>query len=246
MSQSLLERYLAASRSISRLAVGSPPPTAVSETYRAAQDEQQHDRADGLPFGTRGGMLVRHLFPLDADYDVRIQLSGARGLREVHQLEVTVDGEPVEQFSLGPAPPDGQPNPYVRGSTLELRVPVDAGPRDVGVAFYRNPPVLVEQVRARFQKPAHHGQQRWSRWQHAVREQRDHRRSTRRAWAGGDAQPVAHLQLPADERRRRGGLRSHDPVHADPPGLSPPGHQRGSRRAARVLRDGSPRWRALR
>ena len=52
MSESLLDRYLAASRSISRLALGSPPPTAVSETYRAAQDEQQHERADGLPFGT--------------------------------------------------------------------------------------------------------------------------------------------------------------------------------------------------
>ena len=153
MSQSLLERYLAASRSISRLAVGSPPPTAVSETYRAAQDEQQHERADGLPFGTRGGMLVRHQFPLDAEYDLRIQLSGARGLRDEHQLEVTVDGEQVELFALGPAPTDGQPNPYVTGSTLDVRVPVGAGPREVGVAFYRTPPVLVEQVRQRFENP---------------------------------------------------------------------------------------------
>ena len=153
MSQSLLERYLTASRSISRLAVGSPPPTAVSETYRAAQDEQQHDRAAGLPFGTRGGMLVRHQFPLDADYDIRIQLSGARGLRDEHQLEVTVDGEQIELFILGPAPRNGEPNPYATGSTLDVRVPVDAGPREVGVAFYRTPPVLVEQVRERFQNP---------------------------------------------------------------------------------------------
>ena len=153
MSQSLIERYLTASRSISRLAVGSPPPTAVSETYRAAQDEQQHERAAGLPFGTRGGMLVRHQFPLDADYDIIIELGGARGLREVHQLEVTVDGQQVELFTLGPAPGNEEPNPYVTGSTLELRVPVDAGPREVGVAFYRTPPVLVEQVRERFQNP---------------------------------------------------------------------------------------------
>ncbi len=153
MSQSLLERYLSASQSISRLAVGSPPPTAVSEIYRAAQDEQQHERADGLAFGTRGGMLVRHHFPLDADYDIRIQVSGARGLREEHQLEVTIDGEQIELFTLGPAPRNGEPNPYATGSTLELRVPVDAGPREVGVAFYRTPPVLVEQVRERFQNP---------------------------------------------------------------------------------------------
>ena len=153
MSQSLLERYLAASRSISHLAIGSPPPTAVSETYRAAQDEQQHERADGLLFGTRGGMLIRHHFPLDADYDILIQLSGTRGLRGVHQLEVTIDGEQVELFTFGPAPRDNEPNPYVTGSTVEVRVPVDAGPREVGVAFYRTPPVLVEQVRARFQNP---------------------------------------------------------------------------------------------
>ena len=141
MSQSLLERYLDASRVISRLAVGSPPPVPFSETFRTAQDEQQQDRAAGLPFGTRGGMLVSYLFPLDADYDLRIQLSGTRGVRGEHRLEVTVDGEPVELPTLGTA------------STIELRIPVAAGPRDIGVAFYRNPPVLVEQVRKRFQNP---------------------------------------------------------------------------------------------
>ena len=141
MSQSLLERYLDASRTISRLALGSPPPAPFSETFRTAQDEQQNERAAGLPFGTRGGMLVSYQFPLDADYDLHIQLSGTRGLREEHRLEVTVDGEPVELPTLEP------------GSTIELRVPVAAGRRDIGVAFYRNPPVLVEQVRERFQNP---------------------------------------------------------------------------------------------
>ena len=153
MSQSLLERYLDASRSISRLAVGGPPPAPFSETFRAAQDEQQHERAPGLPFGTRGGMLVPYHFPVDADYDLRIELGGTGGLREEHRLEVTLDGEPVEQYALGPAPRDGSENPYVTGSTLELRLPVAAGPRQIGVAFQRNPPVLVEQVRERFQNP---------------------------------------------------------------------------------------------
>ena len=139
MSQSLLERYLGSSRAISRLAVGSPPPVPFSETYRTAQDEQQHDRAAGLPFGTRGGMLVSYQFPLDADYDLRIQLS--RGSRDEHRFEVTVDGEPVDLSNQEP------------GSTIELRVPIAAGPRDIGVAFYRNTPVLVEQVRERFQNP---------------------------------------------------------------------------------------------
>ncbi len=152
MSQSLLERYLDASRTISRLAVGSPPPAPFSQTYRAAQDQQQHERARGLPFGTRGGMLVTQQIPLDADYDLTIQLSGTRGLSGEHPIEVTVDGVPIESLTLGPAG-DGSESVYFSGSTIELRVPIDAGPRDIGVAFQRKPPVLVEQVRERFQNP---------------------------------------------------------------------------------------------
>ena len=97
MSQALLERYLDAGRTISRLAVGNPPSTTFSETYRTEQDEQQHERATGMPFGTRGGMLVPYLFPLNADYDLRVQLGGTRGLRDEYQLEVTIDGEPLQE-----------------------------------------------------------------------------------------------------------------------------------------------------
>ena len=242
MSQSLLERYLVAGRSISRLAVGSPPPAAVSDTFRAAQDEQQHERAQGLPFGTRGGMLVRYQFPVDADYDIRIELNGNRGLREEHRLELTVDGEPVEEVTLGPAPADDQPNPYITGSILDLRLPVDAGQRDVGVAFSRNPTVLVEQVRERFQKPAHLRKYRRSRGRDAVREQRDHFRSTRSAWAGGDTQSRPYLRLPADRRRGGVGMRPNHSVHPGPPSLSSAGDGRGARGAARVLSDGPDRW----
>ena len=141
ISQSLLERYLNASRVISRLAVGSPPPAPFSEEFRTAQDEQQQDRATGMPFGTRGGMLVPYHFPLDADYDLKIRVSGARGLDEQNRIEVTVDGEPINLSTVE------------LGSSIELRVPITAGPHDIGVAFYRNPPVLVEQVRERFQNP---------------------------------------------------------------------------------------------
>ena len=141
ISQSLLERYLNASRVISRLAVGSPPPAPFSEEFRTAQDEQQQDRATGMPFGTRGGMLVPYHFPLDADYDLKIRVSGARGLDEQNQIEVTVDGEPIDLSAVE------------LGSSIELRMPITAGPHDIGVTFYRNPPVLVEQVRERFQNP---------------------------------------------------------------------------------------------
>ena len=153
MSQALMERYLAAARTIARLAVGSPPPAMSADTYEAAQDLSQHARVEALPFGTRGGLHVEHLFPQDAGYDFRIQLAGTRRLRESHDLEVTVDGEPVEAFTLGPPADGAADNPYAQASTIDFRLQVAAGPREVGVTFYKQPSALVEQVREPFPNP---------------------------------------------------------------------------------------------
>ncbi len=153
MSQALMERYLAAARTISRLAVGSPPPAMSADTYEAAQDLSQHARVEALPFGTRGGLYIEHLFPQDAGYDFRIQLAGTRRLREAHDLEVTVDGEPVRLFTLGPPADGASDNPYAQASTIDFRLGVAAGPREVGVTFYKQPSALVEQVREPFPNP---------------------------------------------------------------------------------------------
>ena len=141
MSQSLMERYLEASRTISRLAVGSPPPATFSETFRTQQDQQQHSRATGLPIGTRGGILVPYQIPVDADYDLSVQLSGTRGIVDVHRLEISVDGEAIETIEV------------TGTSSIEIKVPLSAGPKEIGVAFFRRPPALVEQVRERFENP---------------------------------------------------------------------------------------------
>ncbi|MCY4660620.1 MAG: DUF1592 domain-containing protein [Acidobacteria bacterium] len=153
MSQSLMERYLAAARTISRLAIGSPPPAVAADTYEAAQDLPQHGRVEALPFGTRGGLYVEHLFPRDADYDVRVELTGTRNLAENHDLEVTVDGDPVKLVTLGPAPDGAPDNQYAQASIVDFRVPVTAGPREVGVTFFKKPSALVEQVREPFPNP---------------------------------------------------------------------------------------------
>ena len=157
MSQSLLERYLAAARTVSRRAIGSPPPAVVGETYRLATDMQQHDRMDRLPFGTRGGALVTHLFPQQAEYDIQVELGRSRNVSVPHRLEITVDGEQVEVVTLAPPAAGGAPNPYANASSVTVRVPVPAGPHDVGVTFFRNPATLVEQVRLPFQNPRRGG-----------------------------------------------------------------------------------------
>ena len=153
MSQSLMERYLAAARTISRLAVGSAPPAMSADTYEAAQDLPQHGRVEALPFGTRGGLYIEHLFPRDAEYDVRVELTGTRRLRENHDLEVTLDGEAVKLVTLSPQR-DGAPDiPYTQAATVDFRLPVAAGPREVGVTFFKKPSALVEQVREPFPNP---------------------------------------------------------------------------------------------
>jgi hypothetical protein len=153
LSQSLMERYLSAARTIARLAVGGPPPAIGGATYRVAPDSQQHDRIGDLPFGTRGGMQVQHLFPQDADYDIKVEIAGARNVQEEHQLEVSIDGELMKLFTLAPRNSRGADYMNQVDGKLEVRVPVKAGPHEVGVAFYRKPADLIEQVREPFPNP---------------------------------------------------------------------------------------------
>jgi mono/diheme cytochrome c family protein len=141
MSSSLMERYLAAAKVVSRLAVGSPPPAATAAIYRVPLETQQHDRHEQLPFGTRGGTLIRHVFPLNAEYEIKIGITNNRASPEPQQLEVTIDGAQVKLFTLAPR---DQP---------EVRLPLTGGPHDVGVAFLRKTLDLVEQVREPFQNP---------------------------------------------------------------------------------------------
>jgi mono/diheme cytochrome c family protein len=152
ISPALMERYLSAAKSISRLAVGAPLPAVDHEVYRVAPDAQQHDHVEGLPFGTRGGLAVRHLFPLDGEYEIRVEVSGAGSIREPQQLEVTIDGEQVRLFTLAGRSGRGS-SVYDSEDQLTARVTLPAGPRQVGVAFVKKPALLVEQAREPFQNP---------------------------------------------------------------------------------------------
>jgi hypothetical protein len=141
MPPALVERYLAAARIVSRTAVGNPPSRPSAAIYRVSSEVQQHDRDDRLPLGTRGGTLVRHTFPVDAEYEIKVDLGGAAGgAGSDRRPEVTIDG-----VRLSAVPGRGEP---------EIRVPIKGGPHDVGVMFFRAPLHLVEQVREPFENPA--------------------------------------------------------------------------------------------
>jgi len=145
LSPALLEAYLSAAGKISRLAVGTAgAPTQVM--YRVAEDSTQNYHVEGLPFGTRGGILVDHTFPLDGEYELKVfsvnlgNMGNFRPFGEVRgeQLEVLVDGERAalidwdEAFGIGQRGGGG-----FRGQlkTIDVRVPVSAGPHQVGVTF---------------------------------------------------------------------------------------------------------------
>jgi hypothetical protein len=141
LSPALLEAYLSAAGRISRLAVGhvtSPTQT----VYRVAEDASQNYHIEGLPFGTRGGMLIEHEFPADGEYQLEIvpvnmgNMGRDRPFGEVRgeQLDVLLDGERLalldwdEEFGLSGGFGSRQ-------QTITLRVPIKAGRRALGVTF---------------------------------------------------------------------------------------------------------------
>jgi hypothetical protein len=132
ISPALLERYVATATKLSRMALGDPGTTPSTVTYRVPSDLSQSNHIEGLPLGTRGGILVRNVFPLDAEYAIKIHAKAANiGLGSPgfldNELEVTLNGERVKLAKAG--------------GTLDLRLPIKAGRQELGVAFInKNPP----------------------------------------------------------------------------------------------------------
>src|SRR5262249_32511510 len=101
LSPTLLDRYISAAQTISRLAVGGDWRSPGGDILRVRPDITQEDRVDGLPLGTRGGALFHYTFPQDGEYDIQIRLARDRnehveGLNEPHELEVLLDRERVK------------------------------------------------------------------------------------------------------------------------------------------------------
>ena len=144
LSPLLMDRYLSAAKRISGLAIGDPTSRPIIETYVIPDNFEQQDRvSDDLPLGSRGGMAIRHYFPLDAEYVVRII---PRGIGVGTQLEVRLDGTRIKLFESRlegtriklfevERDPRGERKSY---ENLEVRFPAKAGMRLVGVTFLKD------------------------------------------------------------------------------------------------------------
>jgi hypothetical protein len=133
LSPTLLESYATAAARVARMAVGYWK-TPTEATYLAPSDASQNHRLDGMPFGTRGGIVARHDFPADGEYKFSIQNFGIGSFIPGEQLALIIDGERAHVWpyrgvgmAVGmTADSDG---------TLEVTVPVRAGSRLVGATF---------------------------------------------------------------------------------------------------------------
>ena len=197
VSPALMERYLSAARKIGRLAVGETPLGPATDTYDVPILLQQDDRmSDDVPFGSRGGIGIRHYFPVDGEYDVEIRLhrnyvNYVRGMGSRHELEVRLDGVLVRSFVFGGEEPEGIQAPASYGgnqfgdpeweeymlyadANMRARFQATAGPHVVSVAFVR-----------RFTEPEGVLQPRQSIFAVAVNEMRDGNAAVEHVAVGG-------------------------------------------------------------
>ncbi|HEY4364031.1 MAG TPA: DUF1592 domain-containing protein [Bryobacteraceae bacterium] len=109
VSPSLMERYLSASWNISREAVGDSRIVATTATYRVRPDLSQDEHIEGLPLGTRGGIVTQHTFPLDGEYVIKLRMwrntfDLMRGMEDSHEIEVNLDGVRIASVIVGGRP----------------------------------------------------------------------------------------------------------------------------------------------
>ncbi|PYS50388.1 MAG: hypothetical protein DMG13_21170 [Acidobacteria bacterium] len=158
----LFERYMSTARKIARLEVGEPGSRPFSEKYEVHKFLMQDDRmSEDLPFGSRGGIAIRHHFPSDGEYTIRVLLQRnsrnyIRGLAEPHQLDFRLDGERIQVLTVGGGDElKGKPGPifsqaaqigdpiseaYENGGAeahLEVRFQAKAGTHVAGITFLK-------------------------------------------------------------------------------------------------------------
>ena len=147
-SPAFLDQYIAAARSIARQAIGNAAAKPSSREYRADPAADQSKHVDGLPLGTRGGLLVEHYFPADGEYEFNIReffFMGAGYVTKIdarHRVILTIDDQRVFQQEAG-GPEDQRyvdQQQAIAADNMQarfnhIRVRIGAGVHRIGVTF---------------------------------------------------------------------------------------------------------------
>jgi hypothetical protein len=152
----LLERYLTAALRVADATIGNPDVVPTNAAYKIPVDVTQERHMDGLPIGTRGGTVVTHNFPADADYVLSGRLLrtvaegyvGVEGQDTPHQFVITVDGEQVYTALVGGPDDHKESAADILASRVIIdermtspRIPIKAGPHEVGFTWVERPAV---------------------------------------------------------------------------------------------------------
>jgi len=133
ISPTLLETYVTTATKIARMAVGYWK-TPTEALYIKRTDSSQVYQLEGLPFGTRGGMDVRHVFPSDGEYKFTVRNLGVGTYIPGEQLELSIDGQRVHVWIYTDMGTAAGMNSAGDGQ-LEITIPVKAGSRSVAATF---------------------------------------------------------------------------------------------------------------
>src|SRR5688572_2019942 len=164
ISTAHLERYLSVARQVTRQAIGLPPASAGLQRFEIPLHVVQDDRqSEDLPFGSRGGIAIPYHFPVNGEYLIKVRLRRQyqdyiMGMGWPQQIDVRLDGRLLKRFTIGGNAPgrpaaasyagDGEPGfagapeweafmQLTGDAGLQLRAPIEAGSRIVGVSFVR-------------------------------------------------------------------------------------------------------------
>jgi mono/diheme cytochrome c family protein len=139
VSPALLEGYMSAAGKLSRVALGTAKDATVA-TYRAPEDTSQDYHIDGLPFNTRGGLVVNHEFPADGEYLFKVwpislgNMNNNRAFGDIsgEKLELLIDGELIKTYDWDKEVGRGR---AVVFGTPDFRIKVKAGLHTVAFTF---------------------------------------------------------------------------------------------------------------
>ena len=171
VTPALMNRYMSAATKVSRLALGDPTIKPSIQVYRASDWATQTERtSEDLPFGTHGGLIARHTFPVDGEYEFKVRLlrnffgGTIRGIDDEHHIEVRVDGALVQRYAVGGKYKGADPGILIAipedeieaqklhayhldaDKDFNFRIPLKAGPRVVVATFTDTAPGVDEMV----------------------------------------------------------------------------------------------------
>jgi mono/diheme cytochrome c family protein len=151
ISPALMEAYLSAAGKISRLAIGDAAAPA-QYVYDVPADTAQNYRIEGLPFGTRGGILIEHNFPTDGEYSFNVKgvtgyFQAVLGQITGEKLEVMVDGELLHVFDW-----DRDVKSTTGNGKSTPRFAIKAGQHSIGVTFVATNDLPATELNRPFQR----------------------------------------------------------------------------------------------